>query len=43
MTNTAIKFTNVEKQPRLLPPITVCPIPAYRAKGIYYNNEGLVL
>jgi hypothetical protein len=39
LTSTAIQLDTSKKTNRLLPPLTVCPTPAYKTKGIFPNNQ----
>jgi len=39
MTSMAIQLSTSKKAKRLLPPLTVCPLPAYKSKGIFHNNQ----
>jgi hypothetical protein len=39
LTNTAIQFGNREKASRYLPPLTICPLPAYKEKGFHFRNQ----
>ena len=39
MTNTSIQQDSKNKTNKLLPPLTICPVPAYKKKGIFYDLE----
>ncbi len=39
MTNTSIQQYSTSKTHKLLPSLTICPLPAYKKKGFFYNNS----
>ncbi len=39
LTSTAIQFYNTGEKGKLLPSITICPLPAYKNPGTFYNNK----
>jgi len=39
MTSTSIQLYNKNKTDKLMPSLTLCPLPAYKKKGIFYDNS----